>query len=251
MSRFLPPELLDIIADNLHNEPAALKACCTVSKSWISRTRKHLFARIRFDPSKRSVELWKQTFPDLSSSLAPYTRTFTFLELYSTTLVNPDVVSWIHSFDRIEKLILASIRDSHGVSLVQLHGFSSALRSLSLAYSMVPLPTILGFVSSFPLLEDLVLVAENHSNDTCKWISPSTPPKFTGSLHIDEAVPSITRWLCSFPGALHFRHICLLYEDHTPLITDLVVRGVLKLLKIIYLEAIGAQQWSWRAFISG
>ena len=112
MSRFLPPELLDIIAAHLHNEPAALKACCTVSKSWISRYRKHLFARIRFDPSKRSVELWKQTFPDPFSSLAPYTRTFTFLGLYPTTLVNPDIVGWIHSFDRIEKLILASIRDS-------------------------------------------------------------------------------------------------------------------------------------------
>ena len=88
---------------------------------------------------------------------------------------------------------------------------------------MVPLLTILGFVSSFPLFEDLVLVAENHSNDTCKWISPSTPPKFTGSLHIDGAVPSITRWLCSFPGALHFRRIYLSYHDnYTPLITDLV-----------------------------
>ena len=63
----------------------------------------------------------------------------------------------------------------------------------------------------------------SHSSDTGKWIPPSTSPKFTGSLHIDGAVPSATHWLCSLPGGLHFREICLSYnEDDAPLITGLV-----------------------------
>ena len=223
MSLFLPPELLDLIADHLHKEPATLKACCIVSKSWISRTRKYLFAHIQFFSPMRSVELWKQTFPDPSSSLAPYTRTFSFLEFHSTTLVNPDVIGWIRSFDRVENLFLGFIRDSHGASLVQLHGFSPALKSISLAYSTGLLSKILNFISTFPLLEDLVLMAGPYSNDTGKWISPSTSPKFTGSLHIDGGVPSITRWLCGLPGGLHFRQIHLSYQDdYTPLIASLV-----------------------------
>ena len=216
-----PPELLDLIVDD---ELATLQACCIVSKSWISRTRQHLFAHIRFDPPNRSVELWKRTFPDPSGSLAPYTRTLSFLELYPTTLVNPDIVGWIHSFDRVENLILGFIRDSHGVSLVQLHGFSPALRSVSLAYSTAPFSRIFDFISSFPLLENLALIMISpHTSDTGKWISPSTSPKFTGSLRITGAAPCIIRWLCGLPGGLHFRELHLSHhDDDTLLITELV-----------------------------
>ena len=221
-----PPELLDLIVDHLDDELATLQACCIVSKSWISRTRKHLFAHIRFGPPMRSVELWKQAFPDPSGSLAPYTRTFSFLELYPTTLVNPDIVGWIHSFDRVENLILGFIRHSRGVSLVQLHGFSPAIRSVSLAYSTVPFSRIFDFISSFPLLENLALIMISpHTSDTGKWISPSTSPKFTGSLRITGAAPSIIRWLCGLPGGLRFREInSSCYDEDKTSMTDLVSR---------------------------
>ena len=97
MSRSLPPELLDIIVDHLRNQPATLKVCCIVSISWVSRTRMYLFACIRFRPPKRSVELWKQSFPNPSNSLAHHTRTMTFLEPESAVLVNPDITGWICS----------------------------------------------------------------------------------------------------------------------------------------------------------
>ena len=48
MSCTLPPEILDLIIDHLHDEPATLKTCCVVSKSWVPRTRKHLFALVEF-----------------------------------------------------------------------------------------------------------------------------------------------------------------------------------------------------------
>ena len=102
MSRSLLPKLLDLIVDHLvHDEPAMLKVCCIVSKLWIPRTRKHLFTHIRHFPPKHSVELWKQTFPDPSNSLARYARTMSPFEPGSATFVNPDVVGWIHSFRHI------------------------------------------------------------------------------------------------------------------------------------------------------
>ena len=183
------------------------------------------FARIRFHSPKRSVEMWRQALPDPFSSLAPYTRTFSFpvLDSIFTTFANPDIVGWIRSFDRVENLSLGFIRDSHGASLVQLHRFSPALRSLSLVYFTGLLPKILNFVSSFPLLEDLVLTAGPYSNDTGKLIPPSTSPKFTGSLRVDGGVPSVTRWLCNLPGGLHFRQIHLAHQDdYTPLIASSV-----------------------------
>ena len=46
----LPPELLDLIVDLLHDTGDALESCCPVFKSWIPRTRKHLFSHIEFPP---------------------------------------------------------------------------------------------------------------------------------------------------------------------------------------------------------
>jgi len=59
----LPRETLDYIVDFLHDEPETLKACCLASKSWVPRTRKHLFSEIAFG-SGAKVERWTKAFPD-------------------------------------------------------------------------------------------------------------------------------------------------------------------------------------------
>ncbi|KAF9644347.1 hypothetical protein BDM02DRAFT_3103092, partial [Thelephora ganbajun] len=45
---YLPPETLDYIVDFLHDNRETLEQCCLVSKSWVPRARKHLFADIKF-----------------------------------------------------------------------------------------------------------------------------------------------------------------------------------------------------------
>ena len=225
MSCSLPPELLDLIVEHLRDEPTTLKACCIVSKSWISRIRKYLFARIRIRSPERIIQLWKQTFPDPSNSLAHYTRTIYFLKFDSSALASPDVVGWIRSFHHVEDLSLDFLgQGNYDDFHVKLRGFSSTLRSLSLANSVVALSRIFNFISSFPLLEDLALVM-CLTNDTGEWISPSAPPRFTGSLRVTGVLPSIARWLCARPGGLHFRKIDLtLLTNETTSIMDLVLK---------------------------
>jgi len=65
----LSPEILDYIIDLLHDKQETLKERCLVSKPWVPRTQKHLFADIMFR-SAVDIELWKKTFPDHSSSPA-------------------------------------------------------------------------------------------------------------------------------------------------------------------------------------
>ncbi|RDB18962.1 hypothetical protein Hypma_014410 [Hypsizygus marmoreus] len=43
----LPPEIVDSIIDQLHDEPVSLKNCSLVSKTFVSRTQKHLYTSIR------------------------------------------------------------------------------------------------------------------------------------------------------------------------------------------------------------
>ena len=79
MMSSLPPEILGSIFDHLHDNSATLKTCCIVPKSWVHRTRRHLFAHIQFCPSLSPTELWKKTFPDPSNSPAHYTRSLSII----------------------------------------------------------------------------------------------------------------------------------------------------------------------------
>ena len=58
MSPSLPSEILDLIFDHVRDEQPTLKACCVISKLWMQRARRHLFARIEFHASRSQVELW-------------------------------------------------------------------------------------------------------------------------------------------------------------------------------------------------
>ena len=57
MSSFLPPEILDLVIDQLLDEPATFKVCCIASKSWIPRARNHLFARVEFNAQRHPTAL--------------------------------------------------------------------------------------------------------------------------------------------------------------------------------------------------
>jgi hypothetical protein len=80
MSSFLPPEIFYLIVDHLYDEQTTLRVCCLLSKSWIWRTRRHIFAHVEFEESGfsigpgSSIASWKKAFPDPSNSPAYHTH---------------------------------------------------------------------------------------------------------------------------------------------------------------------------------
>lgn len=94
----LPAEMLDHIVDYLHDKRRALKQCCLVSKSWIPRTRKHLFANLVFT-TVGTLQSWKNTFPVPSTSPAGYVKTLFISGPQAAT-----AGSWIRGFSRVENL---------------------------------------------------------------------------------------------------------------------------------------------------
>ena len=184
MACSLPPEILDLIVDHLRDKPSALKKCCVLSKSWVPRTRRYLFARIRFHYTKRSIKSWKLVFPDPSDSLAHHACTLFLREKNPSALADPDVGCWIRTFYRVESLHVNTLGRNHGFSFVQFHGFSPTLRSLTLSHTSTPLQEIFNLICSFPLLEDLGLTTIVPKGDTDGWNIPSTSPKLTGYLKI-------------------------------------------------------------------
>jgi hypothetical protein len=234
-NRHLPSEILDHVIDHLHNAEDALRNCCLVSKSWVPRARKHLFADIAF-PTERSSESWKEMFPDPSTSPACYAKTLSVIcPLVATS------GSWIGGFSRVEHLVTAThlpyFKES-ATPLLPLHGFSPVIKSLHVAVIALPPSQILNLILSFPLLEDLAVIVHHgmlggggdddgsEEDDIMTTAQPPIPPTFAGSLELslNQGVKPITRRLLSLPGGIHFRKLiltCFSGEDIV-LITALV-----------------------------
>jgi hypothetical protein len=214
-------EILDHIVDHLHDTKAALRNCCLVSKSWIPRTRKHLFADVDFRPA-RHLWSWKEKFPDPSTSPAYYAKTLLFGCFYSVTTKDAEVGGWIRGFSRVEHLAMDSRKliVNELVSLVPFHGFSLAIRSLRMTFDIVSnFPQIFNLILSFPLLEDLAVTVSYVSSAFSIYgldepptaAQPSSPPMLTGSLelNLEGGMEPFVRRLLSLPGGIHFRKLDL------------------------------------------
>ena len=222
MPSFLPPEILDLIIDHLYDEPTTLKTCCVVSKSWIQRTRKHLFASVAFCPPTSSIDLWREAFPDPSNSPAHHTRHLSICGLSVVIAADAEAGGWIRTFHNLVHLYLEGLNWMDCASLVPFHGLSPALRSLHLTCTS---PEVLDLICSFPLLEDLSLAFLGHGSDT--WNTPSTSPKLTGSLNLNmfEGIRPLVCRLLGLPNGLRFTEVIVTsLEEDIKSTNDLVSR---------------------------
>ena len=142
----LPPELLDHIADLLRDSEKELKNCCLVSKSWVPRTRRHLFVKIRFN-TEITLRSWRETFPDPSTSPAYYTKTLA-IECIPVGITAEDAEpgGWIGGFSGVVHLEVGDREHAKEVpigSLLLFHGVSPAVKSLRVDF-FIPF-TLTGF----------------------------------------------------------------------------------------------------------
>ena len=232
-----PPEIFDLIANFLHDEPDALKACCIVSKSWVHRTQKHLFAHVEF-ALEFPFKLWQKTFPDPSNSPAHYARSLSIYPSEIFNLVDTGVGDWIPTFSGVLRLQLAIF--DNDVSLAPLHGLSPILKSLRMDYeSSSTSSEIFGLVCFFPLLEDLALVSLYGNYEAGELNIPPTSPKLTGCLDlgVTKRFRPIVRRLLELPNGLHLSKIYLsCFDEDVESMTNLVSRcsDTLESLKIRY-----------------
>ena len=180
--------------------------CCLVSKSWIPRTRKHLFAQIKV---KDHLE-WMRVFPDPTNSPAYYARRLTFN-------CAPENSDWIRGFSRIEQLILNCILLDRGagiISFIPFYNLAASLRSLCVASDALPRPQTFDLIRLLPLLEDLTLKGDDIDEEPRgppAAVSSSTSPALTGALELSmyEGMERTLSEMLNLPGGLHFRELQL------------------------------------------
>jgi hypothetical protein len=215
----LPAETLDHIVDYLHDTKDALRNGSLVSKSWIPRTWKHLFADIAL-PTAKSLRSWKETFPDPSTSPARHAKTL----IISCTVVDPEVDGWIATFSRIVYLEVGTNRPAFDFNelatpLIPFHNLSPTIKSLNVVLPALPTSQVFDLILSFPLLEDLAVSVDYNTSDDngdgsdglSTVIQPSSSPVLTGSLELLQwgGVEFFACRLMSLPGGLHFRRLAL------------------------------------------
>lgn len=209
----IPPEICDHIIDFLQDNPETLKQCCLVSKSWVSRTREHLFAVVMFR-TPDDLEVWKKIFPDPSNSPAHHTHTLSVKCLKAITAVDAANGGWIPTFSCVASLkTFSPPRDNLGMTnLAPFSKFSPTLKSLSVILcSFIPSQAI-DLIYYFPLLEDLTLIGNNSVFEEPQAVSSSaTSPPLTGTLELRLA-PGFARMvnrLLDLPNGLHFQKLTL------------------------------------------
>jgi len=234
----LPPETLDHLIDLLHNEPETLEQCCLVSKSWVPRTRIHLFADIKFR-SADDLKAWKKTFPDVTNSPAYHARTLLVGCPQLVTASDAEEGGWIRAFSGVVGLGIGDDGDcfrATDVSLAPFHKLSPTLKSLRVGPIFFPYPRLFDLICSFPLLEDLSLRGHDMSSINNRnpygpqTVIPSASPALTGSLnfHVLGAVGvGVTaHQLLELPNGVHFRELVLSWTHKGDIlwITELVER---------------------------
>ena len=207
----IPPEIWDHIVDFLHDHPETLMQCCLVSRSWVSRTRKHLFAIVKFS-SRADFEEWKKTFPDPSNSPAHYTHALS-IGLGAVTAADAAEGDCLPTFSRIVSLEVFA-EDENNLEKY-LAPFHNTLKSLGLMLSSFGHSQVIHLICRLPLLEDLTLIGRDRENDgPPRAASPSlTPPPLTGTLLIHPGmtrkIAGIVHQFLRLPNGLHFRSLKL------------------------------------------
>ena len=211
----LPPEMLDHIVDFLYDDIEPLSECCLVSKSWVPRARKHLFAKVQFY-SLDDIKAWRETFPDPSNSPAHYTRILVVNCFRRATEQDPTEGGCIPAFSRVVQLDLDDNLPSE-ISLAPFSRFSPTLRTLNVASCILPRSQIFDLICSLPLLEDLLLFGDDPVTDDDEQDGPhatvSSPvsPKLTGTLELFlfQGMARTLRRFLDLPHGVHFQTIKL------------------------------------------
>ena len=247
-NQHLPEELLDLIVDLLHKEWRTLRKCCLISKSWILRARKHLFADIKLYGAK-ALQSWKTTFLDPSTSPACYVWiliTICFPEIVTTGAEEDGCISTFTNVLDFGMVAPETDPSESPISLLPFYGFSPGLKTLRLAFPIVPPPQLFNLICSFPLLDDLHIVSfggwsgsNKVSVDKAISIRSLVSPPFTGFLELDlkAGLDLVASRLLSLPGGLHFRRLRLMLNQEKDVVPVMaLVEGCRSTLESLEIE---------------
>ena len=225
----LPQELVEDIVDCLSHDRPTLEACSLVAKTWLPRSRHHLFGSVSLN--SESAKKWCSAIRPGPNGPSHLVRTLSLQQSQGRYWLGAesldDISDHFSSFRRVEDLSVAwlDLGDFEPGSLARHFAhYGSSLRSLRLSYICADFSALITLLRLFPNLKDLLI----HTPDLCDdgpplRISKTTPPYhgFLNLLSFDSAsspfvlhlpalglqFSSISAFHCDFSSGFPLNHL--------------------------------------------
>jgi hypothetical protein len=175
----LPQELIDSIIDELRNDICSLRTCSLVSKPWVYRSRKYLFATVRLPTCL--LRKWLECIPaDPTTPLGPHyhARSLSIEPATASAAfcIPKTFVDHLSSFTQVSKLAIASSRweewtdafSDSGLVAKYFGGFGRSVRKLELTRVYLNMVALEALLDVFPRLEQILIFWPMMVNEEAK-----------------------------------------------------------------------------------
>lgn len=245
----LPQELIDSVVDELKHDVGSLRACSLVSKPWVYRSRRYLFATVHLPTCL--LRKWLERVPadpNTRTPLDPHCHVRS-LSLQPATTSAPfcipeTFVDHLSSFTQVSTLAIgSSLRkewtDPFSDSALVAKYFGSlgqSLRKLELTRIHLNMPVLEALLDAFPRLEQILIFSPMMVNEEVKSVE--------ALLHLRERRnnqgPSdvVRRRLCKKVSTRQVNNLTLLFPPRE-LVVGLIVSLPLRCQELVFAEDAG------------
>ncbi|OCH95832.1 hypothetical protein OBBRIDRAFT_800394 [Obba rivulosa] len=147
----VPPELSDYIIDFLHNDPASLKACSLVHRSWVPTARLHIFENVNLLTPRMCASF--DRLMETSTHLGAYVKEFNVAKLTTTGMSAQDRTAALAMAERVLPRIFTHL------AYVRAFSVSCLDVDVAMIISLAPHPSVEELVleyCQFPAFGDFV-----------------------------------------------------------------------------------------------
>jgi hypothetical protein len=201
-STTLPQELVDAVIDELKCDVGSLRTCSLVSKPWVYRSRKHLFATVNLPTFL--VSRWQTSISaDPVAPLGPHCHVRS-LSLHpamaSAAFGIPETfVGHLSSFTEVSRLAIVSSLWEEWIdafsdnALVTKYfgGFGKALRSLELTRVYLNSAVLKALLDVFPWLKEILIFSPMVVNEEVKGVEAFPHSRETRSIAETQQSPNV------------------------------------------------------------
>ena len=217
----LPQELLDEIMDQLAADSISLRRCSTAARAFVPSCRRHLFSKVVF--RSHNLPSWKTTFPDPSTSPAPYTRE---MHVHLAPDAPTPLAEYMPYFSNVRDLTLIGGRCESHEWTSSMGRFPVSIRSLTMKFVSVTNVQVLGIMGQLPNLDDFSLCIFK-GNGFPDGVGEILKGRYGGKLELllmDDLHAGIVRSLLEAPEGLGFKSVGAFCnaEGDFPVYADLV-----------------------------
>jgi len=200
----VPQELVEMMINHLRSDIGALKACCVVNKTWVARSRYHLFYQVEILDDTQ-LHSWASTFRYPANDVGGFVRR---LHIAHPRMLEDVSEFSLEQFTNVEYFSLGDVPDPtarfQASGMINILPLPTTLRSIRLCLERIQARGISSLFQRFRNLEDLSIVCPQRGIEDA--ITLESSPKLWGELKIvaNNDLTCFATLLGNLPNGIRF-----------------------------------------------